>query len=65
MFVRKKSNDKNLSELAVAVRRLKRAQELFDGATDDSFSYANSELTAATEYRNYVTSKVRAPMGQC
>ncbi len=65
MFVRKKSNDKNLSELAVAVRRLKRAQELFDGATDDSFSYANSELTAATEYLKYVTSKVRAPMGQC
>ena len=64
MFVRKKSNDKNLSELAVAVRRLKRAQELFDGATDDSFSYANSELTA-TEYLKYVTSKVRAPMGQC
>lgn len=65
MFIRKKSSDKNLSELAIAVRRLKRAQELFDGATDDSFNYANSELTAATEYLKYVTSKVRAPMRQC
>lgn len=56
---RNKKKPENLSELSLARRKLERAQALFNSATDTSFDYANSELTAALKYLEYVANKGR------
>lgn len=59
---KKKQEPENMSEISLARRKLARAQALFDSATDASFDYANSELTAAMEYLEYITGKSRVQM---
>ncbi len=52
-------SEERLSELELARRWLERAQARFNGATDDSFDFANSELTAALKHLEYVASSDR------